>query len=96
MIRRKQLKKNGKIHWDISIKRLMKRDKGICYLCGENCNLNNYITLDNGTIVTGESYPSIEHIIPVSKGGTHTWDNVKVAHRKCNSEKGAKIIEAIK
>lgn len=39
-----------------------------------------------------EHYPNVEHVIPISKGGTHTWDNVKLAHRKCNWEKGDKII----
>ncbi|MFC9724785.1 HNH endonuclease [Bacillus cereus] len=37
-------------------------------------------------------YPSIEHIIPVSKGGTHTWDNVKLDHRKCNYLKSNEMI----
>jgi 5-methylcytosine-specific restriction endonuclease McrA len=31
---------------------------------------------------------TIEHIVPLSKGGTHTWDNVAPAHYKCNMEKG--------
>jgi len=37
-------------------------------------------------------YPSIEHVIPIAKGGKHTWDNVKLAHRKCNMEKGIELI----
>lgn len=31
---------------------------------------------------------TIEHIVPIAKGGTHTWDNVGPAHYKCNMEKG--------
>lgn len=31
---------------------------------------------------------TIEHIRPLSKGGTHTWDNVKPAHASCNFRKG--------
>lgn len=27
------------------------------------------------------------HVLPVVKGGTHTWDNVQLAHRGCNSSK---------
>ena len=30
---------------------------------------------------------SIDHIIPLSKGGTHTHDNVQLAHLGCNSRK---------
>ncbi|WP_253188500.1 HNH endonuclease [Leptolyngbya sp. 'hensonii'] len=31
---------------------------------------------------------TLDHIIPRSKGGTHTWDNVVTACEKCNSGKG--------
>jgi len=31
---------------------------------------------------------TIEHIVPLAKGGTHTWDNVAPAHYKCNMAKG--------
>lgn len=30
---------------------------------------------------------SLDHIIPLSKGGTHTYDNVQLAHLGCNSSK---------
>jgi len=83
-IRRKQLRKNGKINWDISIARLTKRDKGICYLCSEQ--------VDSKTHPNHDDYPSIEHVVPVVKGGTHTWDNVKLAHRKCNYIKSDNLL----
>lgn len=83
-IRRERIKQNGRIDWDISIERLIHRDKGICYLCGEQVKTN----LDPNH----DYYPSIEHVIPVAKGGTHTWDNVKLAHRKCNYLKSDKFI----
>jgi len=31
---------------------------------------------------------TVDHIVPISKGGTHTWDNVRPAHAKCNFERG--------
>lgn len=31
--------------------------------------------------------PSIDHIVPLAKGGTHTWANVQAAHFLCNSKK---------
>lgn len=83
-LRRKRIKQNGKINWDISIERLMKRDKGICYLCGNKVN----VLLDPND----DEYPSIEHVIPIVKGGTHTWGNVKLAHRKCNYIKSDKVV----
>jgi 5-methylcytosine-specific restriction endonuclease McrA len=32
-------------------------------------------------------YPTIDHLVPLSKGGAHTWANVVVACRGCNHEK---------
>lgn len=32
---------------------------------------------------------TIDHIRPLSKCGTHTRDNVAIAHMLCNSYKGA-------
>lgn len=32
---------------------------------------------------------SLDHVIPLSKGGSHTYDNVVLAHRRCNSRRGA-------
>ena len=35
-------------------------------------------------------HASIDHTHPLSKGGTHTWDNVQLVHLICNLRKGAK------
>lgn len=32
---------------------------------------------------------SLDHMIPLSKGGPHTYENVVLAHRSCNSRRGA-------
>lgn len=31
---------------------------------------------------------TLDHVIPRSKGGNHTWDNVVIACERCNSRKG--------
>ena len=72
---------------DISLDKVMKRDKGICYLCHNPVNINDYYTVNN-TVICGDSYPSIDHIQPISKGGKHTWANVALTHRRCNTRKG--------
>lgn len=84
--RRTRKNNNGESDYTISLTKLIKRDNNICYLCGKECNLNDY-TYKGNTFVSGNYYPSIDHIIPLSKGGTHTWNNVKLAHRICNSLK---------
>lgn len=70
----------------IDIKRLYERDKGICHLCGGLCDWNDYI-IKNGVFIAGNSYPSIDHITPISRNGEHSWTNVKLAHRICNTRR---------
>lgn len=31
---------------------------------------------------------TVEHLVPLCKGGTHTWDNTAPAHAECNFSKG--------
>lgn len=76
---------------DITLQKLFMRDNGVCHLCGGLCDWNDKEERD-GTIICGNEYPSIDHVIPLSKGGMHAWDNVKLAHRLCNTCKSDKII----
>ena len=72
-----------------SLDKLYKRDKGICYICGKECDYNDYKILDNNFIV-GNNYPSIDHYIPLYDGGTDDWNNLKLAHFICNTRKSNK------
>jgi len=51
------------------------RSAGLCYLCGG--------LVDKGT----EHY---DHVIALSQGGSHTYNNVKVTHAKCNLTKSTR------
>lgn len=75
---------------DISLQRLYKRDNGVCYICGLPCLWDDYKT-ENDTIIAGNWYPSIDHVVPLSRNGKHAWCNVRLAHRICNSAKSDKI-----
>lgn len=85
--RMEHAKENGDYE-TISLKRLYKRDAGICYLCGKHLVLNDDYNRPDA--------PVIEHVIPICKGGTNTWDNVKLSCRNCNSLKGTKILKKFK
>lgn len=76
---------------DITVEGLYRRDSGVCYLCGGRCNLEDY-TVRDGAFVAGDWYPSIDHVVPLAKGGEHSWSNVRLAHRRCNILKSDKII----
>jgi 5-methylcytosine-specific restriction endonuclease McrA len=40
----------------------------------------------------GRDADSIDHVIPRSRGGTHAWDNVVAACRRCNLAKGNRLL----
>ena len=82
----KRLYKNGDIDNTITLTKLIKRDNSICHICGTKCDINDYCYKGN-VFIAGENYPSIDHVIPISKGGLHSWENVKLAHRHCNTIK---------
>ena len=43
-----------------------------------------------------KNHASIEHLVPLSKGGNHTWENVVLACHSCNTQKNAKSEEDFK
>lgn len=80
-------KRNGAYDNSITLKRLYERDGGVCAICGEKTDFEDYTTSADGYFIAGSTYPSVDHIKPCAKGGTHTWDNVQLAHFLCNSIK---------
>lgn len=56
------------------------RDNWICQICHK--------PIDKGAKFPDLMTASIDHRIPLSKGGQHTEDNVQAAHFTCNSSKG--------
>lgn len=85
--RYKELKAQGYFDHSVTLNNVYDAFKGICACCGEK------LSFDCSHI--SDKYPSIDHIIPLSKGGTHTWDNVQLLCRKCNYEKGNKTMEVL-
>lgn len=72
---------------DYSIKplKVFERDGWRCQLCG----VSTPQRLRGGT---DPRSPEVDHIVPISMGGGHTWDNVQCACRRCNGIKGAKAL----
>jgi 5-methylcytosine-specific restriction endonuclease McrA len=60
------------------------RDGGVCQICGDRCDYECVSANGKGV---GHLYPTIDHINPLKNGGSHTWDNVQLAHHFCNSKK---------
>ena len=72
-------KKRNKFIELVPLPYIIKRDKGICQICG--CKVSKeYNQFDMKS-------PTRDHIIPVSKGGEHSKRNIQLACLKCNSTK---------
>lgn len=76
--RRRMIKKNLKSFTIQEWKLLLERAKNKCCICGVKFNKNNK--------------PTKDHIIPLSKGGQNTIDNIQPLCYKCNLKKSNKII----
>lgn len=57
------------------------RDGWMCGVCS--------LPVDQGTAWPDPLSPSLDHILPLSKGGHHVLSNVQLAHLSCNVRKGA-------
>lgn len=78
--KRRALKKGSFVENVYSLA-ILELDDGICQLCFEPVNEMN------------EQDYTIDHIIPISRGGEHSYHNCQLAHRTCNSRKHNKLIE---
>lgn len=88
----RRMRAMSRTHDSISLQVLSKRDKGICWICGQKVDWYDYKKRDDGCFIAQDNYPSIDHVMPLAKGGMHTWDNVRLAHRKCNTIKQDSLI----
>ena len=79
---RRHRKRTQKYVEGISWKTAVKRFGWACSACGVTCirplGSNNPIEA------------TLDHVVPLSKGGSHTWDNVQLLCRKCNTTKNNK------
>lgn len=60
---------------DVSRDDIAERDGHLCHICGE------WVSVHDATL---------DHVVPLIRGGAHTKDNIKLAHKVCNSRKGAR------
>lgn len=68
----------------INVLAVFERDNWVCQICGEDVDP----TVEHPDPLS----KSLDHIVPLSQGGGHTWDNVQLAHLVCNMSKGNRIL----
>lgn len=66
----------------VTLARLIERDGLTCYICGKQCDPS-----DMSWGSSGPNRPTLDHVVPLAKGGGHVWGNVKVCCGECNSAK---------
>jgi len=67
----------------ITVAHLFRRGERDCALCGEPVDRTH-------------KYPhpmaaTVDHRVPITKGGEHHLDNVQLAHARCNTSKGNRV-----
>lgn len=65
--------------------RVFDRDGWRCHLCNGMTDRTKRGTLHPNA-------PELDHIVPLSKGGAHSYANTACAHKKCNHAKSDRII----
>ena len=82
--RRRHARKKGSQVERFEHVEIFERDKWVCQLCGGKVNKK-----------TKHPHPqsaTLDHVIPLSKGGLHVKGNVQIAHLGCNSRKNDRNI----
>ncbi len=75
-LRSEARRRGARVGDTISRPEAYERFNGLCHICGGAVSRDKF---------------EIEHVIPIIKGGEHSWSNIAIAHPKCNRSKGGKL-----
>lgn len=64
---------------------VLSRDDWTCGICGGEIPKN--------ALPDSPLYPHVDHIVPLSRGGKHSYDNVQASHASCNMQKHANEVK---
>lgn len=62
------------------------RDRWNCHICGN--------PIDPGLSWPHPGSAVVDHIVPLSKGGSNDFRNLAAAHAKCNNSKASRAVES--
>lgn len=69
----RRARKRGSFVEHVDLATLWERDGGICHICKKSADRWNW---------------HMDHVIPISRGGEHSYANTAVSHPGCNLRKG--------
>jgi 5-methylcytosine-specific restriction endonuclease McrA len=81
--RRRKLRLRGLNPTVMPIAALYRRDDGICGICNR--------PVDKGLRYPHPMSATIDHVVPITKGGEHEPHNLQLAHARCNIAKGNRL-----
>lgn len=81
--KRKSLKRDAFVE-DVDRDKVMARDRWVCHLCMKK--------IPKSAKWPSGQFGTLDHVIPLNKGGLHSYANVKAAHLSCNCSKNDKVI----
>jgi len=83
-VKRRRIKSNSAFERIDRIK-VFEKDNWVCYICGILTTTSKKYKPNRATL---------DHIIPLTKGGSHTYDNVRCCCNRCNIKKGNRTTTA--
>jgi hypothetical protein len=81
-------KKYGVYYETVNPIKVFERDGWVCKQCGIETPRSKRGTQEQDS-------PELDHIFPISRGGAHSYSNTQLLCRKCNSQKGNKVISEL-
>lgn len=81
---RRRIREQEQFVEKVSPQIVWERDEGVCGICGEAADPSDW---------------HLDHTVPLSRGGEHSYANVQVSHPLCNRRKKDKLpeeLEAVK
>jgi Ni/Co efflux regulator RcnB len=71
--------KKGPPRWQ----QVAERQGSKCWLCGTRTFPDDRRRIDVGEERYGATYPTVDYVVALDRGGTYAPDNVRIAHRHC-------------
>lgn len=71
----RRAKARGNLAVRLDLAKVWRRDRGKCYLCDRKLLFWEF---------------TIDHVIPIARGGGHQYSNVKICCLSCNQSKGVR------
>lgn len=85
--RRREMLRSQRTGNPVSFRSIAERDGWRCYLCGD--------AVDESVRGPHALAPSLDHVVPLSKGGLHAPTNLALAHLGCNRRKSDRLLQEI-